>query len=181
MNLFSFLLITAFAVYAVFVEYLDWHGRMDVLQDKHPLLWKAVNARAFRLVLLLLIFGMLAHQFEEQPLVIQLNAVPSPDAGARNAEIARLQQELAVSRIERTTGTAKSLGSRPSHMFYVKASIDGNFTVKHGAGCKPALVHPVMTSGGNFWFQTPTQWDEKNVYLVSSGQGVTAKMLVWCP
>jgi hypothetical protein len=59
---------------------------------------------------------------------------------------------------------------KPSRIFDVKATASGNFIVKHGARCTPTLVHPVMTSGENFWFHSP-EWDDKNVYLVSSGEG----------
>jgi len=67
-NLVSLVLIGAFAAYLAFIEYLDWQGRMEVLEAKHPLLSKAVNARPFRLVLLFLIFGMLAANVREHTL-----------------------------------------------------------------------------------------------------------------
>jgi hypothetical protein len=70
---------------------------------------------------------------------------------------------------------------RLPHIFLVEAHDAGNLTVKHGAGCKPSRVSWEMTSGGNFWLQKPTSYDETNVYFVASGEGITAKVLVWCP
>ena len=67
----------------VCVEYLDWRGRMDILEAKHPLLWKAVNARPFRLILLFLIFGMLAETARQRILEhraqSQSQSLPSSD------------------------------------------------------------------------------------------------------
>lgn len=147
MNVVSLVIIGAFAVYFVFVEYLDWRGRMEVLEAKHPLLWKAVNARPFRLILLFLIFGMLAEnsreriqEIEVEPLVVKVNAVPSPDPGAKNAEIIRLQGELASLRSKQETRAERLIASRPSRMFEVEAHDPGNLTVKHGAGCTPYHV-----------------------------------------
>jgi hypothetical protein len=70
---------------------------------------------------------------------------------------------------------------RPSHTFLVAPHDAGNFTAKHGAGCKPSDVTITMTAGGNMWLQSPTSWDETNVYLVSSGEGLSARVMVWCP
>src|SRR5437016_932483 len=42
-------------LFFVFAEYLDWHGRMDTLERKHPKIWRLINDRVFRLVILLLV------------------------------------------------------------------------------------------------------------------------------
>jgi hypothetical protein len=83
-------------------EYLDWFGRLEVLEAKHPTAYRFVNNRPLRLVLLLLVFAMLASDLQTrikeintEPLVVRIN-VPSADAGAKDAQIARLRQELAV-------------------------------------------------------------------------------------
>ena len=41
-------------------EYLDWFGRLEVLEMKHPKTHRFVNSRPLRLVLLVLFFAMLA-------------------------------------------------------------------------------------------------------------------------
>jgi hypothetical protein len=42
--------------------------------------------------------GMMIHQItENEPVVIRLNAVPAPEPGAKNAVIAALEQQLAIS------------------------------------------------------------------------------------
>lgn len=55
----------------------------------------------------------------------------------------------------------------------------GNFTVAHLLGRAPAGVALRMTSGGQIWFQSPTDLDATNLYLVSSGATVTGKVIVW--
>ncbi len=83
-------------------EYLDWFGRLEVLQVKHPKAHRFVNSRPLRVVLLLLVFVMLAtdlkstlQELSTEPLAVS-PVVPSADAGAKNAEIVRLQRELAL-------------------------------------------------------------------------------------
>lgn len=78
------------------------------------------------------------------------------------------------------TKQQNTVSSRPPHTFLVEAHEAGNLAVKHGAGCKPSRVSWDMTSGGNFWLQQPISYDETNVYLVASGEGITARALVWC-
>ncbi len=55
----------------------------------------------------------------------------------------------------------------------------GNFAVQHFLGRAPVGVALRMTSGGSIWFQSPTDVDATNLYLVSSGSGVTGKVMVW--
>jgi hypothetical protein len=55
----------------------------------------------------------------------------------------------------------------------------GNFTVQHYFGHAPKAVALRMTSGGAIWFQSPTDFDSTNLYLVASDAGVTGKVLVW--
>ncbi len=52
-------------VYTQFLEYLDWHGRSDVLKEKHPKVWVFVNNRPMRLVLSLLVLGFLVKDFKD--------------------------------------------------------------------------------------------------------------------
>lgn len=47
------------------LQYLDWQGRADVLKEKHPTIWRAVNSRPMRLVVLVLIVGFLARDFRD--------------------------------------------------------------------------------------------------------------------
>jgi hypothetical protein len=53
------------ALFFAFAEYLDWHGRMEVLEKKHPRIWRLVNDRSFRLVLLFMIFAILSADLKE--------------------------------------------------------------------------------------------------------------------
>ena len=50
----------------LFAEYLDWIGRLEVLEVKHPSVHQFIIARPLRLVLLLLVFGMLAESTKEK-------------------------------------------------------------------------------------------------------------------
>ncbi len=61
----------------------------------------------------------------------------------------------------------------------IAAGAPGNFTVQHLLGRVPAGVALRMTSGGSIWFQSPTDMDAANLYFVSSGTGVTGKVVVW--
>lgn len=72
------------------------------------------------------------------------------------------------------TGATKIFGQ-----VTIAASAPGNFTVPHLLGRAPAGVALRMTSGGSVWFQSPTDMDAANLYLVSSGASVTAKVILW--
>jgi hypothetical protein len=55
----------------------------------------------------------------------------------------------------------------------------GNFSVAHGLGRIPRGASLQMTSSGAIWFQSPTDMDGSNLYLVASDSGVTAKVILW--
>jgi len=61
----------------------------------------------------------------------------------------------------------------------VAPSAPGNFTVPHLLGRVPIGAHVRMTSPGAIWWQSPTDVDGVNLYLVASDAGVTAKVQVW--
>jgi len=61
----------------------------------------------------------------------------------------------------------------------VAPSAPGNSTVAHLLGRAPLGAHTRMTSPGTIWWQSPTDADNVNLYLVASDAGVTAKVQVW--
>ena len=61
----------------------------------------------------------------------------------------------------------------------VTPSGPGNFTVPHLLGRLPVGAQVRMTSPGAIWWQSPTDMDNINLYLVASDAGVTAKVQVW--
>lgn len=61
----------------------------------------------------------------------------------------------------------------------VAPSAPGNFTVPHLLGRTPIGAHVRMTSPGAIWWQSPTDVDGVNLYLVASDVGVTAKVQIW--
>ena len=61
----------------------------------------------------------------------------------------------------------------------VAPSAPGNFTVPHLLGRVPIGAHVRMTSPGAIWWQSPTDVDDVNLYLVASDAEVTAKVQVW--
>lgn len=61
----------------------------------------------------------------------------------------------------------------------VTAPQPGNFTVAHRLGRKPVGALIRMTSAGAVWWQSPTDTDTTNLYLVASDTGVTAKVMLW--
>lgn len=61
----------------------------------------------------------------------------------------------------------------------VAPTAPGNFTVPHLLGRTPIGAHVRMTSPGTIWWQSPTDVDSVNLYLVASDAGVTAKVQIW--
>jgi hypothetical protein len=61
----------------------------------------------------------------------------------------------------------------------VAPPVPGNFTVPHLLGRTPVGAHIRMTSPGTIHWQSPTDMDGVNIYLVASDAGVTAKVQVW--
>jgi hypothetical protein len=61
----------------------------------------------------------------------------------------------------------------------VASTAPGNFSVPHLLGRAPIGAHVRMTSPGTIWWQSPTDVDDVNLYLVASDAGVTAKIQVW--
>jgi hypothetical protein len=61
----------------------------------------------------------------------------------------------------------------------VAPSGPGNFSVPHLLGRVPIGAQIRMTSPGAIWWQSPTDVDNVNLYLVASDAGVTAKVQVW--
>jgi hypothetical protein len=61
----------------------------------------------------------------------------------------------------------------------VSAAAAGNFTVAHLLGRKPVGIAILMTSSGALWLQPSALFDATNLYLASSGAGVTAVAQVW--
>jgi hypothetical protein len=60
----------------------------------------------------------------------------------------------------------------------VTASAPGSLTVQHFLGRAPIGAQVVMKSGGAIWFQS-AKWDEANLYLVASSDGLSAEVQVW--
>lgn len=58
-------------------------------------------------------------------------------------------------------------------------SAPGNFSMAHLLGRVPLGAIVRMTSAGAIWFQSPTEVDTTNLYLVASDAGVTAKVVLW--
>lgn len=55
----------------------------------------------------------------------------------------------------------------------------GPLTVPHGLSSVPLYVIFIPTSSGTFWFQSPTTWDDTNLFLVASDVDVKATALVF--
>ena len=59
------IVIGAGVAFAIFIEILDWQGRAEVMEEKFPRLWRVLNARPARLVLLVVLVGFLAKDFHD--------------------------------------------------------------------------------------------------------------------
>ena len=55
----------------------------------------------------------------------------------------------------------------------------GNFTKQHDLGVVPKAVLIEMTSGGIIWFQTPTKYDDDELFLVASDGGITGEAKIF--
>ncbi len=81
-----------------------------------------------------------------------------------------------------TSGTAVTAVAAATKIFGqipVAPSAAGNFTVAHRLGRAPVGAQLRMTTGGAIWFQSPTDMDGTNLYLVASDAGVTARVVLW--
>ncbi len=74
---------------------------------------------------------------------------------------------------------AATLATRIFGQVSVGPSAPGNFSVAHLLGRVPLGAIIRMTSGGAIWFQSPTDMDAGNLYLVASDAGVTGKAVLW--
>jgi hypothetical protein len=81
---------------AILAEYLDWHGRVEMLEAKHPTIYKFAVSRPLRLILILLALGLLAEdskelvrrmEGEQNPPTLKFVAPAAPDVCKTNAFI----------------------------------------------------------------------------------------------
>ena len=80
-----------------------------------------------------------------------------------------------------TSGTAVTAVVQATKVFgqvSLAPSADGNFTVQHYFGRVPVGAIIRLTSGILIWFQSPTDMDGTNLYLVASDTG-TGKVVLW--
>lgn len=82
------------ALFFAFAEYLDWHGRMEVIKEKHHKLWRLINDRPFRLVMLFVIFATLATDLRDnlmhldpEPIVFRFVAPTPPPVEQARVEV----------------------------------------------------------------------------------------------
>ncbi len=75
--------------------------------------------------------------------------------------------------------TAVTQGSSVFGQISMAPAAPGSFTVPHLLGRAPIGAQIRMTSAGAIWWQSPTDTDTVNLYLVASDAGVTAKVQVW--
>lgn len=85
-----------------------------------------------------------------------------------------------------TSGTAVTAVTQGTRIFgqggtmiALAPAAPGNFTVQHFLGRAPVGILLRMTSVGAIWFQSPTDVDATNLYLVASDAGVMAKVVLW--
>src|SRR5438552_1699110 len=52
--------------YLLFMEYIDWHGRAEIIEKRNPRLWLAMNNRPARLVMLIAIAALLGADVKEK-------------------------------------------------------------------------------------------------------------------
>jgi len=53
------------ALYVIVCEFMDTKGRLETIEAKWPRIWKLLNNRAARLVLLIVAIGFLAHDYRD--------------------------------------------------------------------------------------------------------------------
>lgn len=81
-----------------------------------------------------------------------------------------------------TSGTAVTAVTQATKIYgrlAITSTSGGNFTSPHFLGRVPVGAVIQMTSSGSIWFQPASSFDSINLYLASSGAGVTAQVQVW--
>jgi hypothetical protein len=73
------------AIILIVSAFLDWIGRVEIIERKFPKIWGVLTNKATRLLLLLFVLGLLAedvherlHEKEPPPLVFVSPAIPPP-------------------------------------------------------------------------------------------------------
>ena len=106
--------IALIALFCAFAEYLDWHGRIDLIKEKHHKLWRVMNDRPFRIVMLFVIFAVLATDLREnlshlnpEPAVFRFVAPTPPPIEQARAEPPESRDSLR----RRTTKVVNELSS----------------------------------------------------------------------
>jgi hypothetical protein len=127
-------------LFLAFTDYLDWYGRMEVLEEKHPQVAKLVNSRPLRLVLLLMLLGILIDEFREtikqvesEPFVIKMS-VPAPAAPSITIHKVMIKT-TGSGRLDRDMNTQQS-----THLFDQLKKIADNPDTRGLA--KITIVHP---------------------------------------
>ncbi len=82
-SVFQLLVIGIVVLLLLIIEYLDWQGRLDIIKDRHPRLWGAMNSRPARLILLVLCLVGLSKDFRDAisiapPPIVVVKAPPAP-------------------------------------------------------------------------------------------------------
>ena len=71
------------------------------------------------------------------------------------------------------------LTSAPAKSIAIAPGAAGNFTVPHGLGVTPAFVLVEMTDGSSIWLQSPTHFDNTNIYLVAGDASAAGIAYIW--
>jgi hypothetical protein len=83
------------------LEILDWQGRMELIESRWPLIWKAINNRPARLVLLFFCFAFLIRNFKDAvsipppPIVNFAAPIPPPLSNEKDVIITRQNEKIA--------------------------------------------------------------------------------------
>jgi hypothetical protein len=78
-----------------------------------------------------------------------------------------------------TAVTAVTQATKLNGQLALAPSAPGNFTVPHFLGRTPSRLPAIaITSGGAIWWQSGTQMDGTNLYLVASDAGVTGRVVL---
>ncbi len=61
----EFIFVVVVFGFVLFLEFLDWQGRAEIIESKYPRLWKLVNNRPARFLLMVLAIGLLIKDFKD--------------------------------------------------------------------------------------------------------------------
>ena len=105
-------LVAALGSYLVVAEFIDTIGRLEIVEKRWPRVWRGMNNRPFRLLLLIFLVILVARDVSErwkgkaECLTVVMPSIPAPIVQMVQDAPATGQRQAAAARIAQHTGNA---------------------------------------------------------------------------